>query len=127
MKTRKYSLEGQEVSKAQFLKGIKAGKSGTDEYVPQHIPTPWKLKSNINMMCEERALTVYAKGKREIAEVMVLGQRSKVAKANAAFIVRAVNSHEELVGTLRVIAQYKDVPQYVRDAANEAIAKAEGL
>lgn len=35
---RKYTLEGKEVSKSEFLKGIEAGKSGTDTYTPRKAP-----------------------------------------------------------------------------------------
>lgn len=54
-------------------------------------------------------------------------------KANAAFIVRAVNSHEELVHTLRWVEDKVNrigefgMVEAIRTRLQQAIAKAEGL
>lgn len=78
---------------------------------PQHTPTPWSVDA-----------LGYLRGpdSENILEV----------KENAAFIVRAVNSHEELVQLLRRIREFdRHTPLLGTDMVQDierAIAKAEG-
>lgn len=58
---------------------------------PKHTPTPWKVKGNLNTIEGANGLTVCD-----------LRSNTVDADADAAFIVRAVNAHEELVNHLKV-------------------------
>lgn len=60
---------------------------------PQHTPTPWELREK----------WIFPKGKDDdICMLSQSYQRSGNERyANGEFIVRAVNSHEELLGALR--------------------------
>lgn len=66
----------------------------------QHTPTPWTTE-NLNPFIlgpDEKAVCQMTWGKRPMAE----------EKANAAFIVRAVNAHEELLEALKTVKQAFD-------------------
>lgn len=58
---------------------------------PTHTPTPWNWDSS-------KTIRLGTPLKYEVAS---LGLSREVAEANAAFIVRAVNAHEELVSFIR--------------------------
>ena len=60
----------------------------------EHTPTPWRLDTRWSR------LIVQGPNNEDIASVF--GTRSDEGKACAAFIVRAVNCHEELVAALEV-------------------------
>lgn len=88
---------------------------------PQHTPTPWKIEESYvgarymvrSAHGDETAMTRY--------------------REDAAFIVRAVNCHEELVealkGAVRAIEYLSGTTKHglIYEAAKQAIAKAEGL
>jgi len=88
----------------------------------EHTPTPW----------ENRGYYVVANG-MHVAECLPRQKpQVKECEANAAFIVRAVNSHEELIGALKftnaVLSQNKVFPDDLLLIKNEllkALAKAE--
>lgn len=89
---------------------------------PAHTPTPWNNDS-------PSGLVIFSETER-VATVDDLGSsfRTKEMKANAAFIVRAVNSHDDLLITLKSLR--KAVSQYLAESVasdiDAAIAKAEG-
>ena len=91
----------------------------------KHTPTPWKVEREVNIYAEADGVhlaTVWARhvrGLREGGESWIdmrdrTQQQREAAKAewqaNAAFIVRAANSHDQLVEALRAIvdAHYKE-------------------
>lgn len=90
----------------------------------KHTPTPWHLQSNFAWSDE-------SKDRGAVFEChLVTGTHvpEDQNKANAAYIVRAVNAHEELIGLLKRIAQSVgcsglggSLPEEIR----QAIAKAE--
>jgi hypothetical protein len=111
-------------------------KHGIDTWETQHTPTPWKVDgcavtSDVFNIC---TLDTTAKDMNE--NQIGMGELS----ANAAFIVRAVNTHEELLETLKTVVVYMDAqckvngefstadaPGYaMRRKVEQAIAKAEG-
>lgn len=82
---RKYTIEGQEVSKAEFMKGLKAGKSGADVYVEDsYIPTPWKRNGSV-VFDANNAMVLEVENENH-----VLGD----------YIVRAINCHETAMGLI---------------------------
>lgn len=101
----------------------------------QHTPTPWKWEGNR----PSGYLLMGPDG--SLGEVYIFGEPKNCnARANAAFIVRAVNSHEEF----KEVAMYarallkaleprfmrtgcSDTEQVAVKCLREAIAKAEGL
>ena len=98
-----------------------------------HTPTPWELSEKENFMGSWEILD----GDNSDNTIAMTSYRlgttdEEKQKANAEFIVRACNSHDELVKALKEIASYsphccEDCPcDYLRQVAEEAIAKAEG-
>lgn len=88
----------------------------------QHTPTPWKFQGeNIVNGSRDGNFAIFAKG-----EVIA----TAVGKADAAFIVRAVNSHEALLGLLKQVLNHTNVGEVCGGALfvsiKEAIAQAEG-
>ncbi len=89
-----------------------------------HTPTPWKKSGpavidDINVIAE---CLVTMKSKREISK--------EEALANAEFIVKAFNAHEELLATLKLVEKSGPLNNGLRDEntmarVSEAIAKAE--
>lgn len=128
MKNRKYTLEGKEVSYKEFIKGIKAGKSGTDIFlapVASHTPTPWFKGPEYYLEDKTLQCAVYA-GDPNGHSCSVARH---VASQDAEFIVRAVNAHDELVSMLATFRHYIEMtgkyPNAVA-AADKLLAKAEG-
>lgn len=71
----------------------------------KHTPTPWKLENRKKDGVMGNVITY---GTILIAQVFSWGKKSKYkmreqSQANAEFIVRAVNSHEALVGALKAL------------------------
>jgi hypothetical protein len=67
----------------------------------QHTPTPWTAEpgaSHYEIHCERGAESV--PHATQVANVLMLGERREACRANAAFIVRACNAHDELVAAL---------------------------
>lgn len=86
----------------------------------KHTPTPWEVKGNLNKIENAKGLTVCD-----------LRSNTVDADADAEFIVRAVNSHEELLAVVRNLVTCMDAePDGFHVAfiaqAKKAIAKAEG-
>lgn len=73
-----------------------------------HTPTPWDYDAHTDIF-----KTV---DRRNIKEQM----------ANAAFIVKAVNSHAELLDMLKTATNYLAEGSLLKDQCKQAIAKAEG-
>ncbi len=91
---------------------------------PSHTPTPWSIGQFDQVSID---------GKGTADSICVKGfslSHSPEAKANAAFIVRAVNSHEELVQALVTVVhmlKQESVPSvHQTDQWESLIAKAEG-
>lgn len=89
-----------------------------DKAFKSHTPTPWEVDP------ENENSIQHALSKRLILH--------HVGAFDAAFIVRAVNAHEELVEVLgdlldavKITGQAKNIPQYVIQA-QKVLAKAEG-
>jgi hypothetical protein len=91
----------------------------------KHTPTPWKISKHIE---PGTAWTIEADGGGGFI-CNGWGPGSSIDDDNAAFIVRAVNSHEELLGACQMlVAMYSDVAPHgqspVVEQARAAIAKA---
>ena len=68
------------------------------ELKPQHTPTPW------NVIEDENTYEVIIDSKKGVIAKTLLNHMELIqAERNAKFIVRAVNSHEELVTLLKSI------------------------
>lgn len=107
---------------------------------PAHTPTPWKT----TMVCVSgrgknstfRPWIITPDGDRGICEVFVSGNdgRNITAedRANAAFIVRAVNTHEDLLAGLKEMvsvfwgdSEQKHRESFRRDYPTHPVVKAE--
>lgn len=94
----------------------------------KHTPGPWAL-DEYKSVVDEKGQTVLANG---FSMVMSYGEDQKVAKANAAHIVKCVNMHDELVEALKLADGFLANKGYpaddplVRGAINSALAKARG-
>lgn len=95
---------------------------------PAHTPTPWKLDGSSNILGtrdgDYHSVLGYFNSERAI-------QTREENKANAAYIVRAVNAHEGLVELLREFVTTLDVNKTSTLAeysarVYKAIAQAEG-
>lgn len=114
----------------------------------EHTATPWKAKRS-NWRNEPDAYSIYISGDTHIsvdeddgeetvvstAVAVVLGNATsgKVTKANADFIVRAVNAHDDLLAACEAALQnmkdFCDTSQLdmaVRETLEAAINKAKG-
>ena len=94
----------------------------------QHTKTPWESHNGEITTRQENGRSY-----RRIAAVQDygLGSLPEVDEANAEFIVRACNSHGDLLAALKQLRSINPMSDYneLRDArtvADEAIAKAEG-
>jgi hypothetical protein len=97
-----------------------------------HTPTPWKVAY------VWQSETVGAKiwkckietGQELYCPANSIGATKEIAEANAAYIVRAVNSHEQMLAMLKhlVSLDYDDTDnlESLKESAHELIAKAEG-
>jgi hypothetical protein len=103
----------------------------SEDSMSAHTPTPWRYETEHTY----GHATVYGKGrksgqhKQHVAQVWSGGERSmRVAEANAAIIVRAVNAHDELVAALSALLDYcaGNVPYFgdKGDASREAFDRA---
>lgn len=109
----------------------------------QHTPTPWMI-SPCGAMAPDDVMIVADFGRNEngiqqistVAKALSIRQTKEVTAANAAFIVRACNAHEELVRMLQVVlmgplsidggVNLGEARQRMRADILAAIAKAEG-
>lgn len=94
---------------------------------PTHTPTPWTQE-------KARYWKLLSEGKHFMSVSFPSGVSDELTNsANAAYIVRAVNSHEELLEALKQLANVTNqkgmnrvVVNSIVDRAWKAIAKAEG-
>jgi hypothetical protein len=94
----------------------------------KHTSTPWRIE-------RETSNIIAGIDNKEIRVLTVNGavDDEKIDLANAAFIVRAVNAHGELVQALREIESMAEDNRYnieshaeIKQVASRAIDKAEG-
>ncbi len=83
-----------------------------------HTPTPWKF--------ENRDEDNYLAGPEGQFVISLVGSPDDEDKENAAFIVRAVNAHEELLKRLKECYEKLEFKGYSNASVEKAIAKAEG-
>lgn len=106
-----------EIAKAIGYRGKEKGEAIT--------PLPWYATTNLIQSASINEDNFVAE---------VEGRNVKESRDNAEFIVRAVNSHAELVEALKLVREkyqehFESMPlawQSVDNAVNEALAKAEG-
>lgn len=94
------------------------------ECKPQHTPTPWRVGAKASQC-------VYGADESPIFMVDSMEEHTRAQeKIDAAFIVRAVNSHEELLNALKdvcyAVNNWPESKAEVLKIAQSAIAKAEG-
>jgi mevalonate kinase len=70
----------------------------------EHTPTPWKVFGGLITDSDHRAVAALY-NKDDQGEAV---RSHATNEANAEFIVRAVNSHDALVDTLRLVTELKD-------------------
>jgi hypothetical protein len=101
-----------------------------------HTPLPWRLRMNDSGMCNGVAVSATVLPPEPFTGPYIAEVGS--SRANAEFIVRACNSHEELLAALKALTvacvsadSIEELPPEIDgsliDAARAAIAKAEGL
>lgn len=93
---------------------------------PQHTPTPWYLYGN-----EVRTCPTFNHDSVDSDELVGAFEQDSFSEADAAFIERAVNCHEELVALLKDMIDYEETYSNlswseVVAKAKQTIAKAEG-
>src|ERR1700682_5153340 len=76
------------------------------EQKPQHTPTPWSVATSIKEFVPKTQggglkVRLLGNGFQRLG-TMNASEDTELARANAAFIVRAVNSHEELLEAAKV-------------------------
>lgn len=88
----------------------------------QHTPTPWKIEIE-----EEGYISIIGSRVNQVwGNQVALTPMKKEDKSNAEFIVRAVNSHEELLAAAKwALATMKNHSTSVKVALENAIFKAE--
>lgn len=116
----------------------RATAAGHEVIRTEHSPLPWQMKRAALPVDGEYDFAIYDEPHGVIAEVFGRSGTSVFppAVANAAFIVRACNSHAELLAALKALLHEvsESGNAYARDfgwpratdAARAAIAKAEG-
>lgn len=95
----------------------------------KHTPTPWRqingaIFDTTPWRLDQRRNTVPA-----LFIPSPQQQDNEINKGNAAFIVRAVNSHEALLDAVKsglLALESGAEPQYIKDKMRKAIAQAEG-
>lgn len=68
----------------------------------KHTPTPWTAEpsaAHYEILCGRGAESV--PHATQVANVLMIGERREACRANADFIIRACNAHDELVAALR--------------------------
>ncbi len=106
---------------------------------PTHTPTPWKVSPPLGEgAIQIRSEKINEYGNFIVAEIpwreVTHHMQPAEDKANAAFIVRAANAHEELLEALQRIAclafnapeSEKDACAKIHDLAERTIERAEG-
>ncbi len=86
----------------------------------KHTPTPWRTDEDFDH------LSVAGADGAQIADCCILGFKVKrndaINRANAAFIVRAVNAHDDLVDALEVAKQFVEQEAEMRGDADKGYA-----
>lgn len=93
------------------------------ETKPQHTPTPWRIEPHKN---HKKKLGIYKAYEDNSFSGLcaIVPDCLPNQEANAAYIVRAVNCHEELWELAKRVKEHSTNPIHVQ-AAKQAIAKAE--
>jgi hypothetical protein len=86
---------------------------GERERRERHTPTPWKYTD---------ALGLFDLHGNHITDIKSYGMFPVMNQLNAAFIVRAVNSFDPMLGALEAVFRYADMPLDIQDMVKEAIA-----
>lgn len=97
----------------------------------EHTPTPWRVTcaypdETDNVKVKTNGCIAIKSGVRAIG---LFGHESRdEANANAAFIVRACNCHDELVATLKLCQEMLEMhgETYLWRKVSDILAKAEG-
>ncbi len=86
----------------------------------EHTPTPWTLRKDRPM--------AFFRGTEKVGDTAGMSFSDMEAERNAAFIVRAVNSHDELLGLLMHCKEYLEgyAERPSLNLIEKAIAQAEG-
>lgn len=92
------------------------------EQKAKHTPIPWQQEHTKDK--KVNSVDIYANNGACIATVRS-NHGYETREANAAFIVKAVNCHDQLVEALQKIASGKITQEYLEDFCNEALAAAE--
>jgi hypothetical protein len=95
----------------------------------EHTPTPWHR----NIPPASKYNTIFSGRNTHVLHLSSSGLDNKEIEANADFIVRAVNAHDDLVAALEAVIDYEDVMlpagsygEEVHNKARAALAKAKG-
>lgn len=104
----------------------------------KHTPTPWYIEEHDDYM-----MIYHGRSEADLAQVFAAGTKSgtiEEARATADFIVRAVNSHEKLLHSLKMIQEFLKQKEGTPEAksvftmcemiqweVDKAIAQAEGV
>lgn len=107
---------------------------GHDYKEPQHTPTPWhfeKGRFNSDDLSDSHIGSIVSEKDFILAAINGDAGSSEEVEANAAFIVRAVNAHEELLEAAKIGLRYMKPEEKViygvdKKIVERAIAKAEG-
>jgi len=83
----------------------------------KHTPTPWTL---------QKFSSGYEIDGANGREVLTMWSNTEDADSDAAFIVRAVNAHEELLSLVQAITEGVEMNSEFIRACEQAIARAEG-
>lgn len=89
----------------------------------KHTPTPWKVSSWYDKD-KGKNLVIKSTDNKIIADMQ--WQIDDTEKANADFLTRAVNSHEQLLLAVKGFRQYLSLDGRQISELDEIIAKAEG-
>lgn len=79
--------------------------------MPDHTQTPWRIGN--------AGTTIFSppNGEPSPVTIAVIGSAKGAGKANAAFIVRAVNAHDELVAALEAL--FEATREHIDEVGNE--------
>lgn len=98
----------------------------------KHSPLPWKTRISCSKKFTREHIKIYAKEASEIADILVISEESR---ANAELVVRAVNSHYQLVDLLGRVLKFAHITTYdakaelhpdFLDEVREALKQAKG-
>ena len=97
----------------------------TNTQTAQHTPTPW----DTNGFLSNDGIRIYHR-QDEVAHLSDIGLDQDVLEAHAAFIIRAVNAHDDLLAALKEARNFVLATPFAAPTQlariDAAIAKAEG-